>query len=239
MESHCYVYDIVSLPNHTLLFILIQKNQYAEDVSNAGSILPLRTAFPSLLWMGMFLPIAPLQNLAKSRQRMMAYNRQRVTRYMELVEQNASEAKATIFASLIKGNAIELTDMELMTEAQSYITAGTDTTAITLSYLIWAVCRNEEVKGRLLKELEDLPYDDLTYRDIRDLPYLACVIEEALRRYGAAPGALPREVPVEGAVLVGQHIPGGTIVSTQAYSLHRDPSIFPNPDEYVLEKKRG
>jgi cytochrome P450 len=122
--------------------------------------------------------------------------------------------------------------MDLIIEAQSFITAGTDTTAVTLTYLIWAVCQDETVRGRLVQELQALPAD-FKYADIRALPYLNAIIDEALRCYGAAPGSLPRVVPAAGANLAGYFIAGGVVVSTQAYSLHRDPSIFPDPEKYV------
>lgn len=206
-----------------------QKNQFAEDVANAGSILPLRTAFPTLIRIGAYLPLPFFWNIAQSRQRIMAYNRQRVARYLELVKTNSNKSRSTIFASLIRGNEIELSELELTVEVQSYITAGTDTTAVTLTYLVWAVCRDKHIQKRLVHELQGAP-DDLKYEDLCKLPYLTCVVQEALRRYGAAPGALPREVPSGGATLSGYYIPAGTVVSTQAYSMHRDPSIFPEPE---------
>ncbi len=58
------------------------------------------------------------------------------------------------------------------------------------------------------------------------------VIDETLRLYSAAPGSLPRIVPAGGAILGGYHIPGGTTVSTQAYTFHRNPKIFPNPESF-------
>lgn len=53
------------------------------------------------------------------------------------------------------------------------------------------------------------------------------VINEALRLHSAVPSALPRRVPPEGATLGGYYIPGGTTVSTQAYTLHRHRELFP------------
>ncbi|KAK3324862.1 cytochrome P450 [Apodospora peruviana] len=213
-----------------------KKSQFAEDVSNAGAILPLRTAFPTLIWIGAYLPLPFFQNIAQSRQRIVAYNQERVARYMQLVQKDAQKSRATIFTSLIKGNAIELTELELTVEVQSYITAGTDTTAVTLTYLIWAVCRDQKIRDELVRELKSVDVADeeqLTYKHVRDLPYLNCVVEEALRRYGAAPGALPRDVPDEGAFLGGHFVPGGgTVVSTQGYSLHRDPELFPDPERF-------
>jgi cytochrome P450 len=65
--------------------------------------------------------------------------------------------------------------------------------------------------------------------ELENAPLLNSVIEETLRLYGAAPGALPRVVPSQGIIISGHQLPGGTEVSTQAYTLHRDPRIFQEP----------
>lgn len=66
-----------------------------------------------------------------------------------------------------------------------------------------------------------------------------------LRLYGAAPSLLERVVPASttknGSVseafdLLGFALPAGTIVSTQAWSMHRDDSIFPSPDTFLPER---
>ena len=212
----------------------VQKNQFAEDVARAGSVLPLRSAFPTVLALGAYFPFLPFFNdIAQSRQRILAVQQRRVARYLELVETGSPERSKTLFGALVKkGNTADLSPMDLTIEVQSYITAGTDTTAVTLTYLVWAVCQVKEIQETLVHEVQSLPGSP-TCADIRELPYLNHVIDEALRCYGAAPGALPRDVPIEGATLAGHFVPAGVVVSTQAYSIHRDPEIFPNPDKCV------
>jgi cytochrome P450 len=70
--------------------------------------------------------------------------------------------------------------------------------------------------------------DDYTDPDLIDLRWLNGVISETLRRYGPISSALPRVCPPDGAVIRAISVPGGTLVSTQAYSIHRDPELFPN-----------
>jgi cytochrome P450 len=66
-----------------------------------------------------------------------------------------------------------------------------------------------------------------------------------LRVYGAAPSLLERVVPSStsknGAInelfdLMGYGLPPGTIVSTQAWSMHRDTSVFPSPETFLPER---
>ncbi len=67
-----------------------------------------------------------------------------------------------------------------------------------------------------------------------------------MRIYGAAPSLLERVVPsrTHGAVskvdedfdMMGYALPPGTIVSTQAWSMHRDAEIFPSPETFLPER---
>ena len=126
-----------------------------------------------------------------------------------------------------------LSDEDVNWEAMSLIIAGSDTTANTLTYLVWAVLKRPDLQLRLEEEVctvSDTPRDS----ELEVLPLLNAVIDETLRLYGAAPGGLPRIAPPRHVQLDGILIPPGTTVTTQAYTMHRDPSIFHEPQKYVL-----
>lgn len=126
-----------------------------------------------------------------------------------------------------------ITDDDVKIEAANLIVAGSDTTAVTLTYLIWAVLKQPDLQQNLQDEIaslsEALHLDELTKR----APLLNSIIEETLRLYGAAPGALPRVVPEEGALFGKYQVPGGVDVSTQAFTVHRDPALWTDPLRYV------
>lgn len=105
------------------------------------------------------------------------------------------------------------------------------TQANSLTYIVWAVCKNAAIKARLIEELQTLP-DKCDYIDIKSLFYLNLVIEEGLRLYPAAPAGLPRQVPAGGAEFFGHFIPAGYTVSAGAYSMHRNPAIFDDPETF-------
>lgn len=63
---------------------------------------------------------------------------------------------------------------------------------------------------------------------LASLPFLNGVINEALRL--GTPFFLPREIPVDGAVIEGSFIPAGTVVSLATYSQHHSSENFsPHP----------
>jgi cytochrome P450 len=125
----------------------------------------------------------------------------------------------------------EIKDSTVRTEAGNLIVAGSDTTAITLTYLVWAVLSQPRLQAALEAEVCSLS-SNLTFDELKSAPLLNSVIEETLRLYGAAPGALPRVVPGKGLSVRGYFIPPGTVVSTQAYTLHRDSTVFPDAHRY-------
>ena len=162
----------------------------------------------------------------------MSYGLQSLKRYESIISSDPDRAQETLFTRIFKGQEEEkVSFQEILISAQGYIVAGSDTTANSLTYLIWSVCQQSQIRDTLTKELQTLP-PDFTEQELRQLPYLNHVIDETLRLYSAAPSSLPRVVPGGGASLAGYWHDQGTIVSTQAYSMHRDPEIFPNPEKF-------
>jgi cytochrome P450 len=122
-----------------------------------------------------------------------------------------------------------LTVQDLSTEAGNFILAGTDTTAYTLTCLVWSVLRHPSIYSALHEEVSDLE-NNFTDSALEALPLLNAVINETLRLYGPASGSLPRIVPPGGVQLGGYFIPENTTVSTQAWTLHRNEDIWPNAE---------
>jgi cytochrome P450 len=143
--------------------------------------------------------------------------------------------RKNIFANILQQAEKEeiLDDEDMTIEAHGLIIAGSDTTAITLTYLIWAVSSRPTLMEQLQEEVSALP-TGFVDAELEKLPLLNAVIEETLRLYGAVPGSLPRMVPPSGTTLGGYYCPAGTTVTTQSYSTHRQSNAFPNPFEYIF-----
>lgn len=205
----------------------------------------MREAFPFLTeWVRKLpLPLVPLQSLKKANEvecRTMNYAHESLQRHRRLVEENPDTTVPTLFSKFYNGRTITPADM--VVDAQAYIIGGSDTLSKTLTYLVWAVCRHPDVKQKLLREIQQrLPLpgqqrSGITDAQVRDLPYLAMVIEEILRLYPAVPSALPRVVPHDAPELCGRRLPAGATVTTSAYCLHRDPDAFPEPERFWPER---
>jgi cytochrome P450 len=206
-----------------------KKNQYTQDLEELQSFGPIRLTFPGLLKIARKVPLPLFGKVAAAALRVRQYARDSVNRYCALVESKGDMAPRTLFTRLWQDRELSFDDVR--NEAQAYIIAGSDTTAVTLTYLVYAVCANESIRKQLLDELATLP-EDFTDKDVRKLTYLDQVINETLRMYSSAANSLPRAVPPEGATLAGYRIPGGTVASSQAYSLHRRADIFEDPHKF-------
>ncbi|KAJ5152779.1 uncharacterized protein N7482_009257 [Penicillium canariense] len=212
-----------------------EKTQYSIDLEQISSLQPLRTTFPMLVKAGKYLPLPIFKQTADAGKRLSSYSLQSIERYEQMIEEIPTHPKPTLFTRIFDSERSGLSHDQIRQEAQGYIVAGSDTTAVTLTYLIYAVSRDPRIREQLVAELATIP-EPVVHSSLRDLPYLNKVINEALRLYTAVPFGLPRAVPPEGANFNGYFIPGGTTVSTQSYSLHRDPMIFPDPESFRPER---
>ncbi|KAF4420579.1 benzoate 4-monooxygenase [Fusarium acutatum] len=108
-----------------------------------------------------------------------------------------------------------LTDSEVAEECMSGMFGGTGTTANTFVFLLWATLQRP--------------------RTCAGLPYLQAVTNETLRMYPTIVAILPR-VAEKDTTVAGYHIPRGTVVGTQNYTIHRWERAFPDPDNFLPER---
>lgn len=202
-------------------------NQFSIDLEKVGMLGGVRSTFPGLVNIATVLPLPFFRDAAEGGKRMIRYANDAIQRCRVLVTEDPEKHKPTLFSTIVFNK--DLPDADIMGEAVGYIVAGSDTTANTLTYLVWAVCRDDRIRKALLHDLASLP-ENFNDEDACQLPYLDQLINETLRVYSAAPSALPRIVPPGGAQMGDYGVPGGLTVSTQAYSLHRDPDAFPEPE---------
>jgi len=209
---------------------VLQKTQYINDLETVMMMSGLRVELRLLYVLFSWLPIPAVQEVIGLAKRIDTYGSLAIENLKEHLATSEGQNAATFFTRILSQEKSAISEEEIKEEASNLIIAGSDTTAISLTYTIWALLRpeNARVKARLLEEIANVALTAGS-KEVGTLSYLSAVVKESLRLYGAAPGSLPRIVPAGGANLEGYHIPGGMTVTTQAYTLHRDPSIFPEP----------
>lgn len=122
-----------------------------------------------------------------------------------------------------------LDSLDIAAECLDHMAAGIDTTGDALCFLMWELSQprsfrfQQQLQQELVEAGPETPFDKLTFLD--------AVVMEGLRCFPAIPMSLPRYVPQGGREIDGFFLPERTIVSCQAYSLHRiDQGVFPQPD---------
>ncbi|GME29203.1 Cytochrome P450 [Neofusicoccum parvum] len=114
----------------------------------------------------------------------------------------------------------------------SNIAAGSDTTAITLSAVLYHLLRAPRALAALRREIDAAAADGrvadpVTYAQAQDqLPYLQAVLKEALRVHPAVGQPLLRRVPPGGAVVAGRWFPEGAEVGVNPWVAHSNEEVF-------------
>ncbi|KAI0149566.1 cytochrome protein [Xylariaceae sp. FL1272] len=211
---------------------------HANELEQGSLVGALRATLPPFIMKVSSLIPLPFTNRAhEAGERMTQYAVVSLDRYRKLVDKGAdADMPQTLFYKVFKASGEgTMPYNEIRDEALNYIAAGSDTVSITLTYLTWELSRKPKIRKRLVEELRTLPAD-FGAQELRELQFLNQVIDETLRLYCAAPPPFPRLVPSDGAYLAGYYLPGGIEVSAQAFSMHRDTTVFPSPEEFRPER---
>jgi len=117
-----------------------------------------------------------------------------------------------------------MSDQELRDELMTLLVAGHETTASSLAWAFERLARQPRVLSRLVDEL-----------DTDGDAYLVATIQETLRRRPVLPNVEPRLVKVPFEV-GGWMYPVGACLVPNAYLIHHDPEIYPDPYEFRPER---
>ncbi|KAF2888259.1 hypothetical protein ILUMI_17914, partial [Ignelater luminosus] len=131
-----------------------------------------------------------------------------------------------------------LSDLDIREEVDNFTFAGHDTTASGISFTLFCLGENPEVQEAAVNELQEIFQDDqfrsITLRDLQDMKYMEAVIKETLRLYPSIPfygREIKEDVEYDGTIF-----PKGLGVFFLAYGVHRDPELFPEPEEFLPER---
>jgi cytochrome P450 len=159
--------------------------------------------------------------------------------YAEIAERRANpDFSRTDILSLLMSARDEagqpMSDLELRDELLMLLFAGHETTATAMSWALYWIHRQSEIKEKVLQELATLG-NNPNPNDIARLPYLTAVCNETLRLYPVAMLTFIRRVeePVE---VLGYHLEAGTILGGCIYLTHHRPEIYPNSKQFKPER---
>jgi len=113
----------------------------------------------------------------------------------------------------------------------TFLFAGHETTANTLSWTFFLLAQNQAVYDTLKREIGAvLQGEPPAFEDLKRLPYALQVIKEALRLY--PPAYAFGRTATRNLQLGDYDIPEGLVVLTSPYVMHRRADYFPDPERF-------
>jgi len=131
----------------------------------------------------------------------------------------------------------EFTDQDILEEVNTFMFAGHDTTSSAIGFTCYCLGKFPHIQQKLYEELVSIygtEPNNLTIKDLAKSEYLDMVVKESLRMF--PPVSTYSRFLNEDLKLPSYVIPAGASVIVHAYTLHRNPEIYPKPDEFIPER---
>ncbi|XP_006816322.1 cytochrome P450 2U1-like, partial [Saccoglossus kowalevskii] len=127
----------------------------------------------------------------------------------------------------------DLTYDQLKYTLADLFAAGTETTATTLKWGLLLMVLHPEIQDRVFNEIDQVVGENRLPRldDRKNLPYTEATLLEIQRFGSIAPFTLPH-CALKDTSLGGYNIPKGTEVIILLWSIHKEPTIWPDPDKF-------
>ncbi|KAI9204020.1 cytochrome P450 [Polychytrium aggregatum] len=182
------------------------------------------------------LPLQAKRNLQKLRQKAIPIFSDLIGKVRQQRAEGNAAAEESFVGSLLKiqeaGGDDSMTDTEMVMLLSDMLTAGSDTTAITLTCLIGAVICDPEIQRKAQEELDAVLGNSRlpSMEDLPNLPYLNALVLETLRKYPVIPLVARRSA--KDTEIAGYAIDEGDVVIANIWSIHHNPKLWTSPNTY-------
>ncbi|OJT07986.1 Cytochrome P450 4F5 [Trametes pubescens] len=175
----------------------------------------------------------------------------------EAVLAGKNENKKDMMSILVKANTSEnpksrLTDNEMISQMATFLLAGHETTANSMTWMLYELARHPEYQSKMREEVRAIRArvaergdSDFSVSDLDAMPHVLVAMKEVLRlhpivygliREASRDDVLPLSTPVTtttGEVVDEIPIPKGTTCQISVWAYNRLPSIWgPDADEF-------
>ena len=126
-----------------------------------------------------------------------------------------------------------LPEDEIVSEVLSLLMFGHDTGAVTMAWALFHLWSHREASLRIREECRRIPPADAGGNP-SDHVYLGACLKESMRLCPVVVHLT--RVASRPTRIGGHHLPQGTRIYPCSYLAHRDPDVFPRPDEFRPER---
>jgi cytochrome P450 family 97 subfamily B polypeptide 3 len=159
----------------------------------------------------------------------------------QLEQRNYANAKdPSMLRFLVDMRGADIDNKQLRDDLMTMLIAGHETTAAVLTWAVFELTKNPEIKAKIVEEIDRVVGDRRpTFEDIKEMKFVRLVIAETLRMYPQPPLLIRRcrtqdNVPAgagrEATVIRGMDI------FLPLYNIHRDERFWPNADTFDPER---
>jgi len=128
-----------------------------------------------------------------------------------------------------------MSDRQLRDEIMTFLLAGHETTALSLSWTWYLLSQNRSVEATLEQELRKVLGGRMpNFSDLPQLCYAEAVIKESMRLYPPA-WSLARTAAKD-CEIASYRIPAGANVVMSQWIMHRDPRFYEDPERFNPER---
>ncbi|KAL4783539.1 cytochrome P450 [Aspergillus varians] len=201
-----------------------------HDTGHIWALSAICKLYP-ILWPVLFL-VAP-KNLKSAFQRHASWTRDKVR--SRIARRNEIK-HIDVFTNLLSERSRDQSEKFMRAQATLLVIGGSDTTSLFFTGVTYFLLQRPETLKLLQEEVRSSfkSANEIDHNATLGLQYLNAVIEEGLRLLPSIPLGLTRVNP--GAVVDGQYIPKGTVVSTAHWTTAHSEKYFADANTFHPER---
>ncbi|KAG0570584.1 hypothetical protein KC19_6G172600 [Ceratodon purpureus] len=133
-----------------------------------------------------------------------------------------------------------LPDKYILKILQELLNAGTETSATLAEWAMAELITRPDLIKQAQAELDGAVHSHrlVEETDLPNLRFLQAILKETYRIHPPVPLLLPHQAN-QATELQGYHLPAGTMALVNAWAIHRDPSVYTNPDTFDPDRFLG
>ena len=128
------------------------------------------------------------------------------------------------------------TSSEIHANAILVILAGFETTASTLQFVLFCLCKNPQIQEELYKASQSI--DVNKYESVKDFKMLDAIIKETMRLFPAVPVNM-RYCSETTEIKEGLTIDAGTTIVWSSLKFHMSPDLYDEPEKFIPSRWEG
>lgn len=191
-------------------------------------------------WFLRALPVRHNTDIMGSTQTIKEVCRDIIRKTKDKLDRKESRVNTDIISVALESGSF--TDEDLVNQMMTFLAAGHETTATSMTWAFYLLCQHPETQTRLRKEIRaNLPpidgTDAVNAASLDQCHYLHAVCNEVLRLYPPVPYTM-REAGRDTSIL-GQHVPKGTTIVLVPWAVNTATALWGpdagqfNPDRWI------